>query len=459
MSALAAALAGEILLVSGRPSAGLGLLVLGGVLFALLRPLPGEGISSGPETRRETLFALAAVTALAMATRLFRVTEIPPGLWADETAIATFALDGLAGKGQPPWRVIPHLEVAWGYVWLQALVLKLVPGALGVRLPGAIAGALVAPALYLLGRRFLSRGASLLIAALWAVAFWPLNIGRWGHVNSFTPLFFCLAMGWVWDGLSTGRRKPWILAGAAFGISLYVYSANRALAFLVVAFVAYWALIFDRSSRRRAAAGFFLFLLGALPFAAPIAAVYLSNPAMYLERTRSVSIFDRRYTPDPWRGILENAGKYASVFHLRGDTNPRHDLQQRPMLDVVLAALWTLGLGAVLRWFRRPGAFLALAWIGLFLSAGILTTEAPNTYRISASSPGSSSRWGSPWTSWRGVFPSGWALTRSGSSLPPSSSPSPSSTCPPISCVLQRRKGRGRDFAPATPGSLSRCRA
>jgi hypothetical protein len=211
-----------------------------------------------------------------MATRL--PDHDPRGLWDDETAIATFALDG-PPEGAAALARHPSLK-SRGATCGSGAVLSSFRERLGVRLPGR-SPALVAPALYLLGRRFLS-AAPLLVAALWAVAFWPLNIGRWGHVNSFTPLFFCLAMGWVWDGLSTGRRKPWILAGALFGISLYVYSANRALAFLVLAFVAYWALIYDRSSRRRAAAGLFLFPSARSSFRGADCRRLPLNPAMYL---------------------------------------------------------------------------------------------------------------------------------------------------------------------------------
>ena len=345
-------------------------------------------MAAGP-SRSRTLAAIAAVTAVAAAARFFRFTEVPPGLWADETDIAKIALEGLAGHGRLPWQVIPHLEVAWGYVWVEALVLKLLPaGILAVRLLGTLAGILVAPALYLLARRFLRHGVAVLVGGLWGVAFWALNMGRWGHVNSFTPLFFCLAMGWVWDGLSTPRRRPWILAGAVFGASLYVYSANRAMLPLIVVFVAYWVLVVDHSARRRAASGMAFFGLAALPLVAPLFACYLSDPRLYLERTRSVSIFDRRYTPDPWRGILGNIGKYARVFHYRGDPILRHNMLERPMLDPVLAALFTLGLARVPRLLRRPGAFLAFAWVGLFLAAGVLTTEAPNTYRIFGIVPG-----------------------------------------------------------------------
>lgn len=366
-------------------------MLLGGALLAAVLPTaPSEAapVAVGP-SRRRMLIAIVAVTAVAAATRLYRFSEVPPGLWADETAIARVALEGLNGHGQPPWQVMPHLEIAWAYVWVEALLLKLLPpGILAVRLPGTLAGILVAPALYLLARRFLRHGVAVLVGALWGVAFWALNMGRWGHANSFTPLFFCLAMGWVWDGLSTARRLPWILAGAAFGTSLYVYQANRALVPLIFVFVAHWVFVVDRSAARRAATGLAFFGLVALPLVAPLVACYLSNPGLYLERTRAVSIFDRRYTPDAWQGILGNLGKFGRAFHYQGDLILRHNMLGRPMLDPVLAALFTLGLGRVMRLLRRPGAFLAFAWVGLFLAAGVLTTEAPNTFRVFGMVPG-----------------------------------------------------------------------
>jgi hypothetical protein len=392
LSSLAAAgvLTGECLLVSRKEIPGLALLILGAVLAFLL---PTDTVEGAPTTvaspRGRTALKVLILISVAAAARLYRFGEVPPGLWADETEIARIALEGLRGHGAVPWQVIPHLEVAWGYVWVQAFVLKVLgPGVLSVRLLGTLAGILVAPALYRLARRFLPDGIAMLVGLLWGVSFWAVNISRWGHVNTFTPLFLCLVMASVWDGLTTANRRPWLLAGVLFSASLYVYSANRALVFLVLVFVAYWVIAVDRAERRRAGRGLLWFGLGALPLTVPLALCYLSNPALYLGRTRAVSIFDPRYTPDPWRSLVANLGKYAMAFHYRGDLNPRHNLLDRPMLDVVLATLFTLGLARALRLIRRPGNFLALSWFGLFFAAGALTTGAPNAYRIFGIVPG-----------------------------------------------------------------------
>ncbi len=392
LSALAAAgaLSGEVLLVSRHELLGLALLIIGAVLAFLLPVDAAEGspVRVKPLDGRTALKVLILIL-VAAAARLYRFGEVPPGLWADETEIARIALEGLKGHGALPWQVIPHLEVAWGYVWLQAFVLKIFgPGILSVRFLGTLASVLVAPAIYGLARRFLPDSVAMLAGLLWGISFWAVNISRWGHVNTFTPFFFCMTMAGVWDGLTTTNRWRWLSAGILFGASLYVYSANRALLFLVLAFVVYWAVAVEHTAWRRAGRGLLFFGLGALPLIVPLASCYLSNPALYLGRTRAVSIFDPRYTPDPWHGLVSNLGKYAMACHFRGDPNPRHDMLQLPMLDVILAALLTLGLARALRLIRRPGTFLALCWFGLFFSAGVLTTEAPNTYRVFGILPG-----------------------------------------------------------------------
>jgi hypothetical protein len=87
---------------------------------------------------------------------------------------------------------------------------------------------------------------------------------------------------------------------------------------------------------------------------------YLSDPAA-LMRTKEVSIFNLRYTPDPWRGIMGSLGKYAMSLNYRGDLNIRHNMQPGPMLDVVLATLFVLGFARSLRLLSRPGAVLPLS--------------------------------------------------------------------------------------------------
>ena len=384
------ALAGQLLLVSHHEAFGLALLLVSTVV-AFFLPVEGGEASpvSRPRSLRRTLLHLALVSAIAAAARFYRFGDVPPGLWADDTEVSRLALEGLRGHGAVPWQVVPHLEAAWGYLWIQALALKVFgTGVLGVRILGTLAGILVAPALYVLAGRFLSEESALLVGGLWGVSFWALNFGRWGHGNCFTPLFFCLGMTCVWDGLATGRLRSWALSGVIVGVAPYFYAANRALLPLLLVFTAYWVLAVDRSALRRVARGLLAFTLAAAPLLAPLVWCYLSNPSLYLERTHSVSIFDARYTPDPWRKLLSNLGTYARALHYKGDSILRHNMLERPMLNVLLAALFTVGLGRALRLARRPGAFLALSWVGLFYCAGVLTTEAPNVYRVFGIVPG-----------------------------------------------------------------------
>ncbi len=386
LGAAGVAMAGQAMLLAGRWQTALALFAAAAVSVLLTSgrrvPLPGARFPAG-----SLVLGIACVTALAALARLYRITEIPPGLWADETDLARAAL---AVRDAPHyvWDVIPHIEVAYLYVYLQAGIFFLLGvGVLAVKCLGVLGGILTAPFLFLLARQFLRDETALVVAGLWAVCGWAVNVSRWGHANSFTPLFICLVLWLVWRGIAGRRRWIWPLAGAAYGLSLYVYQANRATIVLALVLVAH-AVVLGKCTRRWALGGLVLFLAGAAAVAGPLLATYASNPKVYLERTMAVSVFDSRFTPDPWRAIPQNAGKYALVLNRGGDGNPRHNPPGRPQLDLPLAALFLVGLAVATRSIREPGSLLALTWVGLYFGAGTLTTEAPNTFRVYGVLPG-----------------------------------------------------------------------
>src|SRR3954451_17761246 len=155
-------------------------------LFGPRGRLPTRG---EPDTAVKTaLLVLAACTAIGLALRL----AVPRGIWLDEAisihdanlSLHDMILNLQYGDRHPPL----HYIVLW------ATVKGLGDGELAVRLPSIIAGTLVIPALYLLGRELYDRRTGLVAAAFGTVS--PLLIwyAQEARMYAFVTLFGLLAL-------------------------------------------------------------------------------------------------------------------------------------------------------------------------------------------------------------------------------------------------------------------------
>jgi hypothetical protein len=97
--------------------------------------------------------------------------------------------------------------------WLNALSIRVLgeESERAFRLPSAVLGALTIPALFLLGRRWLTFGAGLTAAMMLAVSEWHLVFSRQSRM--YVPLLLCIVLAtWgLWSWVRTGRR--WALVG------------------------------------------------------------------------------------------------------------------------------------------------------------------------------------------------------------------------------------------------------
>ena len=185
-------------------------------LFGPRGRLPRRG--EPDTTRRVALLVLAGTILAGLALRL----AIPRGLWLDEAISVHQAHLGLNdlfsnlyhGDRHPP---LYHLAL-----WLDVRVFGY--GELSVRLPSLIAGTLVIPALYELGRELYDRRTGLFAAAFGAVS--PLLIwyAQEARMYAFVTLFGLLALLTQLRVIRNGTMLNWaayMLATAALLWSHY----------------------------------------------------------------------------------------------------------------------------------------------------------------------------------------------------------------------------------------------
>jgi hypothetical protein len=346
---------------------------------------------------------LAGIILLAAALRLWRLPTLPPGLWYDEAVNGVDVRMMLAGRGLPLYFIANNGREPL-FIYLQALSVALLgytPYAL--RVVAALTGILTVPAVYACARALWPHGdnrdpwPALIAAAGLAVSYWHLSLSRLGLRAILLPLVSALAVAFFWRAWTTGRRRDFTAAGASFAVALYTYTAARLLPLVPLAFIVIEALIdwvrvarlpagsrraaFWETWRTRLQGLAWLAAAGAL-LTVPLAVAAWQAPAVVLGRAAQVSVFD---TAHP--NLLANSLTVARGFYDAGDHNLRHNLPGRPVNDVLLAALFTLGWLAAFRRIRRPQNRLLLIWFGLMLVPTLFSTEAPHSLRAVGALP------------------------------------------------------------------------
>ena len=161
----------------------------------------------------------------------FRVKDlgtIPAGLWFDE------GRDGIVG-GQLVAPNAAHLTFIGDYTQMGALLwyfMGLTIKALGntvfaVRILPAVAGALIAPMLYMLGARLYGWRAGLAAGALVAVLDWNITWSRIGMASMPTVALVVAVYLCVAQALRTGRLGYYAGAGILLGLALQMYYVSE----------------------------------------------------------------------------------------------------------------------------------------------------------------------------------------------------------------------------------------
>ena len=176
---------------------------------------------------RGFLIGMLAIAAVALGLRVFRLDQVPPGIFIDETNSALDAVAIVQGSPASPFGTSWY-ETPTGYIYLQAAFIKLLGNSfLALKLPGLIAGVLTVLGVTVLGRQLFGRPAGLLAGFLVAVAQWPLNLSRWGWNETFPPAVHVWAVFFLLLGLRQRRSFDVAIAGLILGLGMYTYLAIR----------------------------------------------------------------------------------------------------------------------------------------------------------------------------------------------------------------------------------------
>jgi hypothetical protein len=321
---------------------------------------------------------MTIVLLVAAALRFVALAEIPPGLYFDESANGVDALRVIGGwhpvffpgdQGREPL-----------VIYLQAAAMVLIgPSPMALRLPSAMLGVLTVAATYATFRVFAGRVAGLIGACLLAGSFWHVMLSRHAFRTVSLPLFMTIAAFWLHKGIRTGERLPFVIGGAALGLSLYTYIPARLAPPLFFAWLAGCVLIpawRPKVTVRQLAAGIGLAGIVSNAIAFPLVWYFYRNPSDFIQRLRTAS---GRSAP---QSITDSLRETLSGLFVSGDPLQRHDLAGRPLLDVVVTVLGMVGIALAARRWRQSPLVFAFVWCVAMLFPAALSGEPAHALRL-----------------------------------------------------------------------------
>ncbi|MGD2077089.1 MAG: phospholipid carrier-dependent glycosyltransferase, partial [Chloroflexota bacterium] len=337
---------------------------------------------------------LILILLLAFGLRTYRLTEVPPGLTHDEANHGRDSINILDGVLLFYFPLNYGSEPLYNYTVAGSMAL-LGENIFALRYVNVIFGLLAIAAIYRWATWAFGRQTALLAAGLMAVSFWPLATSRQALRAGMLPflmtagvIFFWQIYQWAGKKATTvdvawGRSHWLALVGFAVCVAatLHTYLAARVLWIVYPLFLFYLALIHRSLFKgiwRQLLAGLLLALVLVIPMFAYVQAHPEADTRLEMLDAPLQSLKSGDILP-----VFENAGQafLALIWPGYGDTFLAYNIPGRPVLNLITAVFFLVGLGLALWRWRKPAYAFLLIWIGVGILPSLITGPVANTTR------------------------------------------------------------------------------
>lgn len=351
------------------------------------------------------LLPIIIILLLALALRTYRLTDIPPGLTHDEANHGREAIEILDGVLRYYFPLNYGSEPLYSYIVAGSMAL-LGEGLFALRIVNVLAGLAAIAAMALWTKRAFDQSTALITAALIAISFWPLASSRESLRAGMLPLFMVIAIWFFWQIIfpqqattekSAGnssvkkkrRRLTWLVIGFALSIviTLHIYLAARVAWLLFPAYLIYLVIV-HRPIFRRSWRPVVIGLLLAGLLSIPMFVFLANNPESQTRLSMLGSTFQQISTGN-WRPLVQNMAEalLAFVWPGFGDQFLAYNIPGRPVLDLISAFFFILGILISLWRWKKPAYAFILLWFVVGIIPSLVTGSTANTTRNLAALP------------------------------------------------------------------------
>ncbi|TKJ30714.1 MAG: hypothetical protein CEE40_04270 [Chloroflexi bacterium B3_Chlor] len=376
--------------------------------------------------KKKEYLALTLIMALAIFVRFHQLQAIPVGVDGDQGADGYGAKRILRGEEYPV-----YLSNRWGvapmHTYLVAFSFALWGTSLwAIRFASAAVGVLTIPVLFWLAKEIFptdedSPSLVAILSAFWiGTSYWHITFSRAGQDPATLPLFSSAAMYFLWRGIRSQKRWPFLVSGVLLGATLYGYRAARFLPVFLVILFGCWVLN-DAAFRQRHLVNVALLVMVAAVTCIPLAVYAAVHPEVFFSREVHVFVFNPEVgRGTPVRDFVESLVRTMGMFSFKGDYNVVWNPGRRPVLDPVSSVCFLIGLAVTaLRWKSSTYRFVLLWFLTMALPGAFTFEHLPSFTRgigalpalclLSAIGVASVKSWLEARISWRGARGVFWA--------------------------------------------------
>ena len=309
--------------------------------------------------RHVEVAVVAVLTLAAVFLRMWNLDAVPNGVHGDETAMALEAIRSVQGGDLGIWTGVTLGHPA-GYTHWMALIFR-IGGAdvTTMRLASAIPGVLLVPVGYLLVRSLFPFRVAALTTTLLVFSFWFVIQSRIAF-GAITGVFMAMLAMWLLvAAFRSGRNWVAVIAGVALGLGLYSFKT------FLIYFISIWgvvllSMVVERELRNNRQ--LWLALGVSVLVGAPMLLFYATSD--FIGANLSDLYHVSLGSPETWARIPGLALDAILLVHLSVEGNTTDGAPAIPILPVVAASLFWVGLTAIaLRVNRRRYLLLLAGWL------------------------------------------------------------------------------------------------
>jgi len=323
---------------------------------------------------------LIVATALIFFFRFYQTAKVPPEPFSDHAEKILDVYDIIQGKTRI---FFPRNTGREGFQMYWTLLTSWIFGTglsfLSLKLGTAILGFLTLPFVYLLGKEIGGPRVALIAFIVTGIGYWPNVISRVGLRFPLYPLFAAPTLLYLIRGLRTRNRNDFLLSGLFLGLGLHGYTPMRIVPFVVIAaFLIYGLHPQSKGARKDLPVWLTMLGLTALAVFLPLLRYWVDHPEKFNYRTLTrLSGTEQALSGPAYQIFLSNLWKALRMFNFDDGSVWVNSVTSRPALDVVTAALFSLGVILVfVRYLRNRH------WLDLFLLASIPLLQLPSTLSL-----------------------------------------------------------------------------
>lgn len=279
--------------------------------------------------------------------RLYKISQIPPGLWPDEAINANEALEKPGKVFYPENNGREGLYI--NLLWLSFKIFGIKIST--IRLTSAIIGILTLIFFYFFAleiSKYLNlkkeKEIALFSTFFLATSFWHTLFSRIGFRGILLPFEIVTTFYFLLSGFNKKSLWRLILGGVFFGLGFYTYSSFRLIPLVV--FVLFLVCLL-KYGVKITIKNFVILGIVAFIVALPLLFYFLNHPDQFFGRLNQISIFSSQ---NPIKAFFVSLSKHLLMFNFKGDPNWRHNIANYPQLNLLVGFFFLVGIFWLCGW-------------------------------------------------------------------------------------------------------------